>query len=112
MAEDRKKNLEHIEPKKKKSEISEDDKKILEKYSGIEDKTLTSEEATVIEMLTKRKNLEMIFIEYNLMLESLGKEIIREERLQEILESLKGKELVKSVAGADGKTYWVDINYL
>jgi hypothetical protein len=112
MSSDKKKNLEHIEPKKKEIGISEDDKKILEKYSGIDDRKLTSEEATVLEMLTKRKNLEMIFIEYNLMLESLGKEIIRKERLREILESLKEKKLVKSVTGADGKIYWVDINYL
>lgn len=106
------KYLKHVETKKQKVEISEEEKRLLEKYAREDDEIfLTPEEKTVLEILTKRKVLKMITVEYNLAAKPMGKDLASEKRVLEILNRLKKIELVKSVVGADKKEYWVDVNY-
>ena len=111
MSPDHRKKLKHIEPKKKKIEISEEDKEIIEKYSENKEISISPEQKTILEMLTKRKTIEMLMIELNIMLRTLGKELIKKEKLLEILKDLKYKNFLKSITGTDGNEYWVDINY-
>ncbi len=104
-------NLKHVESKKRKVEISEADKEILEKYAGTSEKITSPDEKTVLEIIIKRKTVEMITREINLALKPLGKELMTSNAVLKILNELKNRELVKSVTGADGNEYWVDINY-
>ena len=57
--------LKHIEPKERKIKVSEEDKQILEKYTDKNEPTLSTEEKTVLGILTKRKTVEMITREIN-----------------------------------------------
>jgi hypothetical protein len=111
MAPDYLKSLKHVEPKKKEVQVSEEDKKILEKHMGQEELKLSTEQKTILEIIDKRKTVNMITREYNLALKPLGKDLVPEKKVLEILNSLKNQDLVKSVKGTDGQEYWVDIKY-
>ena len=103
--------LKRVEPGKKKVKISDEDKGILEKYSGKDDLELSGEQRTVLEILTKRKTVNMILLEYNLALKPLGKKLMSEQKIIEILKDLKQQNLVKAVTGGDGKGYWIDVKH-
>ncbi|MHA1652010.1 MAG: hypothetical protein ACTSYB_17640 [Candidatus Helarchaeota archaeon] len=111
MSPDYRKQLKHIEPEKRQIKISDEEKKLLEKYSVPDEPSLTAEQMTVLDILTKRKTLRMITREYNLALKPLGKELVTEGKISEILQELKRKELIKSVIGGDGQEYWVNVKY-
>jgi hypothetical protein len=108
---DYREKLKHIEREKKEVEVSEEDKEILGKYSGKGELELSAEKITVLDMLNKRKTINMITREYNLALKPLRKKLKTEENIKEILKELEGQNLVKSVKGADGQEYWVDLKY-
>ncbi|NVM31508.1 MAG: hypothetical protein HWN65_21910 [Candidatus Helarchaeota archaeon] len=111
MSPDYKKNLKHVEPEKKEVTTSEDDKQILEKYSGKAEPTLSPEEKTILEIISKRKTVDMITREINFALKPLGKELVTPEKVTRILKDLESRDLVKSVTGGDGNKYWVDTEY-
>ena len=108
---DYRKTLKHVEPKKREVKIPEEEKKLLEQFSATDEVPLSSEQRTVLDILTKRKTVSMITREYNLALKPLGSELITENEIVEILKTLESMNLVKSVVGADNEEYWVDINY-
>ena len=108
---DYRKTLKHVEPKKREVKIPEEEKKLLEQFSGTDEIPLSSEQRTVLDILSKRKTVSMITREYNLALKPLGGELVTEDEIIEILRALESMNLVKSVVGADNEEYWVDINY-
>jgi len=108
---DYRKTLKHIESNKREIRIPEEDKKLLEEYSDIDEISLSIEQRTVLDILTKRKTISMITREYNLALKPLGSELITKENILGILKILESMNLVKSVIGADNEEYWVDMNY-
>jgi len=91
--------------------ISEKEKEILEKISDKDEPKLSPEQKTILEIINKRKTVEMIRREYNLALKPLDKELMTKEKILENLKALRQQRLVKSVTGADGKEYWVDIKF-
>jgi RNA-binding protein YhbY len=111
MPPDYKKNLKKITPEKKGVKISAEERAFLEQHSHPDEPQVTPEQKTVLDILTKRKTVNMIAREYNLALRPLGKDLISEGRIQEILGELKEKNLVKVVTGGDDKEYWVDIKH-
>ncbi|NVM52263.1 MAG: hypothetical protein HWN66_01080 [Candidatus Helarchaeota archaeon] len=100
-----------VEIKKKDPKIAEDDKQLLEKYSDKDEPSLSIDQRTILEALQKRKTVKMITLEVNLALKPLGKELMTPEKVKEILNSLKDRNIVVSVTGGDGNEYWVDKNY-
>lgn len=108
---DYRKTLKHVESKKREIKIPEEEKKLLEQLSGTDEIPLSSEQRTVLDILTKRKTVLMITREYNLAIKPLGNELVTEDEIIEILRTLESMNLVKSVIGADNEEYWVDINY-
>jgi len=104
--------LKHVETKKQEVKLSEAEKALLEKYAKKKDELeLTPDEATVLDILKKRKTLKMVVIEVNLARKPLGQELKTEDQIEQILLALKEKNAIKSVIGADGQKYWVDIKY-
>ncbi|MHA1277593.1 MAG: hypothetical protein ACTSRC_03540 [Candidatus Helarchaeota archaeon] len=100
-----------IGSKRKEVKVSPEEREFLEKYSHPDEPQVTAEQRTILDIITKRKTVTMITREYNLALKPLGKELVSNEKIQEILAELKSKHLVKSVVGGDGQEYWVDIKF-
>ncbi|MDD1777083.1 MAG: hypothetical protein LUQ65_02865 [Candidatus Helarchaeota archaeon] len=105
------KPLEHVKPKKQAVKISEEDKKVLKDFSDKDEPALSTEQQIVLDILTKRKTVSMVTREYNMGLKPLQKNLITEDKVKEILKALAGKNLIKSVVGANKEEYWVDIKY-
>ena len=111
MTPDYRKTLKHVEPEEKEVKISEEDKEILKKHARENGENITPEQKTVLEIINKRKTVDMITREFNLALKPLGKELMTKKKILDNLNSLKRQKLVKSVTGADGQEYWVDVQY-
>ena len=86
--------LKHVETKKQEVKISEKERELLEKYKGKpeDDVVLTAEEATVLEILNKRKTVPMITLEINIGLKPLGKPPKTDKEIRMILNKLHRKK--------------------
>ena len=102
------KPLKHVKTKKQKVDISDKEKELIEKYKAFkETPEISNEEASILDILTKRKTLDQINREYNLSLIPLSKDKFTKEKILEILETLEKKDLVMKIDAPIG-TVWVD----
>ncbi len=99
-------------PKKQEIKISEEEKKLLEKMKDLDKgPEITNEEASVLDILTKRKTIDQITREFNLALKPLGKPILSKDQILKLLDSLEQKMLIKKIEAPIGTVY-VDIKHL
>ena len=120
MSEEKKdKSKEKMKPKdisekytKSKRQISEKEIESLKKLADLEKgPELTSEEATVLDILTKRKFIDQITREVNLARKPFGKDLLEQSEIQEILNSLEKKALVKKIEVPKG-VVWVSVEHI
>ncbi|MHA1299824.1 MAG: hypothetical protein ACTSO9_10345 [Candidatus Helarchaeota archaeon] len=104
--------LKHVKIKKQKVEISEEEKRLLEKYKDLDKgPEVSNDEASVLDILTKRKTLEQVTREFNISRKPLNKPLYKKEQILEILDSLEKKELIKKLSAPIGEV-WVAIEHL
>ena len=118
---DEKKDI--LEREKKPVDISEKYTKSKRKITEIEIESLKKiaeldkgpdidpEEATVLDILTKRKFLDQITREVNLARKPFGKKLIEQSRIIEILNSLESKKLIKKIKVPKG-VVWVSVEHI
>lgn len=106
-------NLKHVsKPKKQAIDINEEEKKLLEKSGDFERRSeISSDEASVLDILTKRKALDQITREFNLVLKPLNKPLYKTDQILEILNQLEEKNLIKKIAAPMGDV-WVAVEHL
>jgi len=108
MTPDYRKDLSHVETKKQKVEISDEEKQMLLKYAENNEIKLSLDQQTILDITNKRKTVKMITLEYNLAAKPLNKTLITNEKVQELLKELQEQDLVKCYTGADGEEYWIN----
>ncbi|MHA1377023.1 MAG: hypothetical protein ACTSRG_01450 [Candidatus Helarchaeota archaeon] len=101
------KPLKRVKTKKQRVNISEEEKKLLEKYKDMrKEPEISNDEASVLDILTKRKTLDQITREFNISLKPLNKPLYTKEQILEILNSLDKKLLVTKIKAPIGDV-WV-----
>ncbi|MHC1592061.1 MAG: hypothetical protein ACXQS8_08235 [Candidatus Helarchaeales archaeon] len=111
LSEYEKKEIQKFQSMRPKVKISEEEIRRLEELAKQAEETpLTTDEATVLDILTRRKFLDQIVREFNLALKPLGKPLASPEKIEEILKSLEEKEKVKKIQVKD-KFVWVATEY-
>ncbi|MFX0133336.1 MAG: hypothetical protein ACFFDN_06820 [Candidatus Hodarchaeota archaeon] len=99
-------------PKKQEVKISEEEKKLLEKYKDLDkEPELSNEEASILDILTKRKTLDQITREFNLVLKPLGKPLFSKDQILKYLDRLEEKKLIQKLEAPIG-TVWVSVQHL
>ncbi len=105
------KRLKRVKTKKQTVDISEEEKKLLEKYKEMDKgPEISNDEASVLDILTKRKTLDQITREFNIILKPLNRPLFTKEQMLEILNSLEKKELIKKIEAPIGDV-WVSVEY-
>ncbi len=101
------KNLENVTKK-----IDEKEIESLQKIADLnKEPELTADEATVLDIITKRKFLDQVRREFNLARRPFSKELYDEEKILKILSSLEKKELAKKLKVPDGFV-WVSVQHI
>ena len=92
--------------------ISEKELESLKKLAEMaKEPELTPEEATVLEIITKRKFIDQIRREVNLARRPFGKELLDLETIEDILKSLEKKNLAKKLEVPNG-IVWVSVQHI
>lgn len=95
-----------------KKSISNKEYESLKKLAEMSKETeITPEEATVLEIITKRKFVDQIRREVNLARRPFGKELLDQETIENILKSLETKKLAKKLEVPNGFV-WVSIEHI
>ena len=93
-------------PKKQNIDISEEEKKLLEKYKDLDkEPEISNEEASILDILNKRKTIDQITREFNLVLKPLGKPILSKDQILTLLNKLIEKNLVQKLDAPMGQVY-------
>ena len=93
-------------PKKQDVKISEEEKKLLEKLKDLDKgPEITNEEASILDILTKRKTIDQITREFNLVLKPLGKSLFSKDQILELLDGLEEKKLIQKIEAPIGEVY-------
>lgn len=103
--------IKKFKDKRPKVSITEEERRRLEDAArAVPEVKLTNDEATVLDMLTRRKFLDQIVREFNLAIKPLGRALYAKDHILRILKSLEEKELVKKII-VNEKEIWVSVEY-
>ncbi|MHA1798865.1 MAG: hypothetical protein ACTSVY_10515 [Candidatus Helarchaeota archaeon] len=92
--------------------ITEQEIESLKKLAELEKKTdLTADEATILEIITKRKFIDQITREFNLARKPFNKELFNESQIKEVLHSLEKKKLAKKIEVPKG-IVWISVEHV
>ncbi len=95
-----------------KKKINEKEYEELKKLAEMsKEPELTADEATILEIITKRKFIDQIRREVNLARRPFGKELLDEVSIENILKSLEEKNLAKKLEVPNG-VVWVSIQHI
>ena len=105
--------LKHVKkPKKQEVKINKEEKEFLEKFKDLDkEPEISGDEASVLDILTKRKTLDQITRELNLALKPLNKPLYTKEQMLKLLDQLEGKDLIKKIKAPIGDV-WVSVEHL
>ena len=97
---------------KSKRKITEKEVQSLRKLAELDkEPEITSEEATILDILNKRKFLDQITRELNLARRPFGKELLEQKQIEDILNSLESKKLIKKIEVPKG-IVWVSVEHV